>query len=188
VTSMDYFHQMYARSSDPWHLTERPYERRKYELTVASLPARRFARAYEPGCSVGVLTEMLAARCDVLVASDPVEKAVELTRGRAPGVTTMLGALPACWPDGPLDLVVFSEVLYFLDAADRAASIDGARRALVPGGVLACVHWRHPFAEADCDGDQVQREVDAAPGFVERVRHVERDFVLVVLERGASDD
>lgn len=183
MTRPEYFEHVYASSPDPWNLAERSYERRKYEVTIASLPDRRFRRAYEPGCSVGVLTEMLVARCAGVISSDPVPRAVELVRERVPGAEVFEGALPAAWPDGSLDLVVLSEVLYYLTASDRAATLAAARDRLEPGGVLVSVHWRHWFAEAECDGDQVQREIRAFGGFDEIVWHEERDFTLLVTTR-----
>ena len=54
-----YFDSMYAASPDPWGLQSRWYEARKYAISVAMLPQRRYARAFEPGCSIGVLTELL---------------------------------------------------------------------------------------------------------------------------------
>ena len=182
MTRLDYFERLYARSSDPWHLTDRSYERRKYDLTVACLPDREFRRAYEPGCSVGVLTGLLADRCDEVVASDPVLRALELAGERVPGATFMKGSLPGAWPDGTVDLIVLSEVLYYLSAPDRAATLAAARERLEPGGVLVSVHWRHPFAEAECDGDQVQREIDALVWLRRVVWHVEDDFTLAVHE------
>ncbi|KPC81578.1 SAM-dependent methyltransferase, partial [Streptomyces sp. NRRL F-6602] len=66
---------MYADAPDPWRLADRWYEHRKYTLTLASLPRRRYRRAFEPGCSVGVLTRMLAGRCEEVVAADRVATA-----------------------------------------------------------------------------------------------------------------
>ncbi len=55
-----YFDRMYSESADPWQLQSRWYERRKYAITLALLPYARYRHAFEPGCSVGVLTEQLA--------------------------------------------------------------------------------------------------------------------------------
>ena len=63
-----YFDQMYAAAPDPWGLSTRWYEARKYALTLALLPEPRYRDAFEPGCSVGVLTGMLAARCGQVLA------------------------------------------------------------------------------------------------------------------------
>lgn len=59
-TPGSYFEDMYRRADDPWHLSERWYEQRKYDLTVAALPLPRYRRAFEPACSVGELTLRLA--------------------------------------------------------------------------------------------------------------------------------
>ena len=63
-TSRSYFEQMYRDHPDPWEFESSLYEQRKYAVTVASLPRSRYRSAYEPGCSIGVLTELLATRCD----------------------------------------------------------------------------------------------------------------------------
>ena len=62
MTSVEagYFDDMYARSDDPWGFTSRWYERRKYAISLAMLPQERYDSAFEPGCSIGVLTGRLA--------------------------------------------------------------------------------------------------------------------------------
>ena len=76
-----YFEDMYKAASDPWGFEDRWYERRKYAISVAQLPESRYRSAFEPGCSVGVLTRMLARRCDRLLSCDLAEAAV----GAPPG-------------------------------------------------------------------------------------------------------
>lgn len=188
MTSREYFDNLYAASGDPWGLAERPYETRKYALTIAALPARSYERAFEPGCSIGVLTEALAHRCTSLIAMDGSNAAVELAGRRLrgqPHVKIRRGVVPADWPDGEFDLVVLSELLYFLDAADRKAVAERTATAIAPGGHLIAVHWRHPFTEAPTNGDVVHAELAAAlrTGFRTVVRHEEPDFLLEVYER-----
>jgi len=60
--STGYFDRIYSESEDPWQLGGRWYEQRKYAITLALLPYRRYRHAFEPGCSIGVLTEQLTAR------------------------------------------------------------------------------------------------------------------------------
>ena len=83
-TSRSYFEQMYRNHADPWGFESSLYEQRKYAVTVASLPRSRYCSAYEPGCSVGVLTELLATRCDRLLSSDIIPSALQTRRGPAP--------------------------------------------------------------------------------------------------------
>ena len=181
MTGMEYFERMYRESSDPWQLEGRDYELRKYALTLASLPQQRYRRAFEPGCSIGLLTRLLVGRCDTVVASDPVQRPLEVARRLVPEAELVRGAIPQDWPGGTFDLVVLSEVLYYLTAAQRAETIRRVVETLEPGGTVVAVHWRHGFTEAECDGDQAHRELVAEPALRRVVWHEERDFTLVVL-------
>jgi protein-L-isoaspartate O-methyltransferase len=71
-----YFDRMYASADDPWQLSTRWYEQRKYAITLALLPDRRYRHAFEPGCSIGTLTALLALRCDHVTAVDVADAAV----------------------------------------------------------------------------------------------------------------
>lgn len=182
MTSADYFEGLYAESPDPWQLAEREYERRKYALTVASLPHAHYARAYEPGCSIGVLTALLAERCDELLASDPVEAPLCRARRAVPAehVRFDVAAVPQDWPAGEFDLIVLSELLYYLSADDRADVLERAATCLSDGGHLVLVHWRHRFEAATCTGDDAHREAAARVELSRVVQHVEDDFRLEV--------
>ena len=65
-----YFDEMYATADDPWRLSTRWYDQRKYAITLALLPNRRYRHAFEPGCSIGTLTALLLLRCDHVTAVD----------------------------------------------------------------------------------------------------------------------
>src|SRR5208282_1010837 len=79
-----YFDDLYERSPDPWGFSTRSYEARKYALTMAALPRAHYRRAFEPGCSIGVLSRMIASRVDELVASDPSDRALGIARRDLP--------------------------------------------------------------------------------------------------------
>src|SRR5215207_10945014 len=78
----EYFENLYNQSPDPWGFETSPYEREKYERTLGVLQGRRYQRALEVGCSIGVFTTMLAPLCDELLAVDVSEKAVAAARDR----------------------------------------------------------------------------------------------------------
>ena len=59
-------------------------------VTVASLPLERYRRCYEPGCSVGLLTRLLAARCDEVLATDAIESAVLQAREVVAGLVFLI--------------------------------------------------------------------------------------------------
>lgn len=189
-TPAGYFDGMYRDTEDPWSLTRRWYERRKYDLTVASLPSPRYRRAFEPGCSVGELTRRLAARCDALLACDRVEAAVETARHRTRDlahveVRRML--LPEEWPEGSFDLIVLSELLYYLDATALDQLLERVVAVLEPGGTLVTVHWDHPVPEHLTTGAGIARRLCTLPGLGLLVDHREDDFVLQVHRRTGPD-
>ena len=72
----DTFEDLYAASADPWKFGTSPYEQRKYSITIASLPRNdgtgcvMYRRRFEPGCSVGALTEHLAGVAEFVVRRD----------------------------------------------------------------------------------------------------------------------
>lgn len=186
MTQPEYFEDLYESSSDPWSLAERAYERRKYDVTIASLPRPRYRRAFEAGCSIGMLTALLVTRCDDVIATDPVASPLVEAGRRAPDATFVQGAIPHDWPEGTFDLIVLSELMYYLSPQDRQSTIDQAMATLEPGGHLAAIHWRHDFEAAVCNGDDVHREMLARPGWTVVVGHLEDDFRLEVFERAAT--
>lgn len=181
----DRFAQLYSDGRDPW-AADSWYERRKRSVLLAALPRERYRRAVEPGCGTGELTVELAARCELLDASDYVAAAADRARvavaGR-PGVEVRTAALPESLPDGPIDLAVFSEVLYYLDDAALDATVERTVAALEPGGDVLVVHWRGWPAEAPRDAAATHRIVAAHPDLEVLAEHVDEHFLLHVLRR-----
>ncbi|MFI5936991.1 SAM-dependent methyltransferase [Actinoplanes sp. NPDC051494] len=186
TTPITYFERMYADSADPWNFESRWYDARKHALTVAALPRRRYASAFEPGCSTGMLTARLAERCDHLLAVDAVEAAVATATertARLPGVEVRRASMPQDWPDGTFDLVVLSELGYYFDDADLGVLLGRLPRALTPDGDLIAVHWRWPVGEHARSGDRVHEALAATPGLTRTARHEEDDFLLEVFSK-----
>jgi SAM-dependent methyltransferase len=182
----DYFDEMYAGSPDPWGFTSRWYETRKHAITAAMLPRERYASGFEPGCSIGVLTEQLAGRCDRLLAWDAVPAAAAAAAARTarlPQVRVEQHAIPADWPDGTFDLIVLSELLYYFSDRDLTRVLDQVTATLAPGGTLLAVHWQHPVAEHPRSGISVHRRLAARAGLARLARHAEADFLAEVYLR-----
>lgn len=182
-----FFEDFYAAGGDdPWGFADRWYERRKRALTLAVLPRERFASAFEPGCSIGVLTAELGPRCDHLLALEPVaavaKRAAERTGGLAQ-VEVRQGAVPRDWPVGAFDLVVLSEVGYYCGADDLEKLVDLAAGCLTDDGVVVACHWRHPVADYPLTGDAVHDALRSHPGLALVSQHVEADVRLDVLMR-----
>ncbi|MEU6481065.1 SAM-dependent methyltransferase [Streptomyces sp. NPDC047017] len=185
-----YFDDMYRGAEDPWSLAERWYEHRKYDLTVAALPRLRYRRAFEPGCSIGELTRRLAGRCDAVLACDRVGSAVDTARRRTrdlPHVEVRRMLLPDEWPAGSFDLIVLSELLYYLDDATFDRFVERTLASLEPGGTLVTVHWDHPVPEHLTTGSGVADLLAARAGLDLLADHREEDFVLQVHRTSGPD-
>ena len=178
------FDGVHDHSKDPWNYGRSWYERRKRALTLAALPEEGYERGLEVGCSIGTLTAELAARCNNLLAVDAsgtaVRRAEDLLAG-TPGVRVEQRVLPGSWPGGTYDLVVVSEVGYYLAPAELARLWDRVEASLEPGGTLLLCHWRHPIEGWELDGDTVHTLARQRLGWRTSGLYQERDFVLEVL-------
>jgi SAM-dependent methyltransferase len=184
-----YFDEMYAASADPWGFTTRWYEKRKYAITLSMLPCESYADAFEPGCSIGVMTQQLARRCERLLSCDVAEAAVTAAAGRTaglPGVRVEQRVLPDDWPPGDFDLIVFSEFLYYFGGDSLQRLLGLAAGALRPGGSLVAVHWRHPVSEYPRSGDEVHEALGRQPGLSRLAEHREPDFIAEVYQHGPA--
>ncbi len=156
----EYFEDLYAQSPDPWSFETSPYERKKYERTLSVLQGhqRSYRRALEVGCSIGVFTAMLAPLCEELLAVDVSERAVAAARERlhgSPHIRVERCRLPEETPEGPFDLIVASEVLYYWPEEVMLAALRRFEEALAPGGALLAVHWRQETKTYPLQGDEV---------------------------------
>lgn len=161
---------MYSRSADPWDLGNRWYEQRKYAITLALLPRQRYHHAFEPGCSVGVLTELLSGRCTRVTATDVAAAALDSARrrladaGRGEGVTLLRRSIDEPWPAGPFDLVVLSELGYYLTPDALHDLLERECPRLASGATVVAAHWRHRVDDYLMAGDQVNEIVAGITG------------------------
>jgi len=140
----DYFERLYAEHGDPWKFATSDYERAKYAHTLTALPKARYRAGLELGCSIGVLTRQLASRCDRLLALDSAPTALKEARRRCldlPHVEFAEMFVPGDWPEGSFDLMLISEIVYYLQAEDVARLAERVETSLAPGGTVLLVHW-----------------------------------------------
>ncbi|WP_206487552.1 SAM-dependent methyltransferase [Rhodococcus sp. KRD162] len=184
----EYFRGVYECEADPFMLNSKWYERRKYALTMASLPKAQYRRALEPGCSIGVLTEQIAARCEHVVSTDVVRSALDSARSRigdTAAVEFALWSLSDDWSALPepgmlFDLIVISEVGYYLDTADLTSAMTRAVEHLEVGGTLVATHWRHDVDDYPLTGDRVHEVIAATKGLALLSRYLDQDVRIEV--------
>lgn len=165
----DIFEALFRADADPWQFESSAYERDKLARLLDCLPQERFRFALELGCAVGVGTRIFATRCSRVLAVDASATALTLARKRCEGVgdirfveAFLPGAYPSALATG-CDLVILSEILYFLNRNDirrLAASVIGS---LAPDGTLLLVNWTGE-TDTPCTGDE------AADCFIEACR------------------
>ncbi|WP_307458154.1 bifunctional PIG-L family deacetylase/class I SAM-dependent methyltransferase [Pseudarthrobacter oxydans] len=178
------FDAVHTGTDDPWQYTTSWYEHRKRALTLAALPGLNYAAGLEIGCSIGTLSVDLAERCTSFTAVDASSAALAHAARRLahlPAARTRHLTVPQDWPDGRFDLIVVSEVGYYLAPGELAELFARVQATLLPGGTLALCHWRHPISGWELDGDSVHAAARRHLGWADAGLYRERDFILEVL-------
>ena len=210
-----YFDALYNDNTDPWQYQTRWYEKRKRDMCLAILPQSQYNNAIELGCGNGVLSELLAQRCQALVSIDGNHQAVQLAKARLselPHAKVIQGVIPNSlltlentlsdtYPlssdtptrESPFDLIVISEILYYLSPNDIDTIITWTQQNLAIGGTLLCCHWRYAIEEFTMTGETVHQRLYHAfnaenndkrqIAFTHQSQLIDSDFLLDVWQR-----
>jgi SAM-dependent methyltransferase len=161
-TSQGFFENKYRQDIDPWNFESSPYEKERYAAILRTLRNHGYSSAFEPGCSIGVLTQALARYCSRLEAVDISPTAVVRAQARCKdllNVHIQCGSLPEAIPDGEFDLVVFSEIGYYFERRELEKITQELCEKLIPGGTLIAAHWLGTSADHLLSGDQVHESI-----------------------------
>jgi SAM-dependent methyltransferase len=143
----EFFEDLYRADSDPWNFETSEYEKGKYQATLAALERPSYAMALEVGCSIGVLTARLAPRCRTLHAVDLSPTAIARAKVRCSArddVRFQVGAAPHDLPSGSFDLILLSEVLYYLSRQDLLGLAVWCRASAASRAEIILCHWLGP--------------------------------------------
>ncbi|WP_170271955.1 glycosyltransferase [Sphingobium limneticum] len=156
------FWDSYFSNTDPWNYGS-SYEQEKYRLQLDCVPSGPIGNALELACAEGMFTVQLAERVDHLLATDIAKPAIDRARQRLSGRENVEFALLDLSKESlpcNLDLIICSEVLYYLDDREELASVTARlAAALAPGGAIVTAHaylavddpgstgfdWANPF-------------------------------------------
>jgi SAM-dependent methyltransferase len=180
------FEARYRADPDPWDYTRSAYEREKYAATLAACGPGPFASGLELGASIGIFSASLASLCRRLVTVDAAPTAVADARGRLSGqphVEVILGEIPGAVPPETFDLVVASEILYYLTPAQLSGTLSVLERQMAPGARLVAVHWRPAGPERPRDAEAAHAALRAQPWLAALHRGGTDDYLLEVMTR-----
>jgi cyclopropane fatty-acyl-phospholipid synthase-like methyltransferase len=184
----DGFEALFRQDVDPWDYARSPFESYKRDRLLRACGDRVYGRGLELACANGETTRRLASRCLRLLAVDSSETAVKEAGRRTAGLTNVVvrqALLPDQTPHGPFDLIVASEILYYLSLSDMMILLHRLERALAPGGRLVVLHHVISFADASQPPALAQRRAKAAlTGMLSLVTEArERRFEVFAVEK-----
>jgi hypothetical protein len=90
------------------------------------------------------------------------------------------GVAPGDLPPGPFDLVLLSEVGYFLTPLELVATLRRCEASLAPGGELVLCHWQHPTEQVPLDGALVHEQAGSALRLRRRATYLDDDLRIEV--------
>jgi SAM-dependent methyltransferase len=104
---------------DPWGLETSDFERARYARLIAMLDQPRYPRVLEIGCGAGAFTRLLAPLADRLLALDVSSEAIARAQRIQVGPDHVEFRVANVMDyrvkeEGPWDLIVLSETIYFL--------------------------------------------------------------------------
>jgi cyclopropane fatty-acyl-phospholipid synthase-like methyltransferase len=158
ASSAAFFEAKYQKKADPWDFSSNAYELRRYDAIISAIAYRRYARAFEPGCSIGVLTERLAAYCDQVYAIDFSPSASAQAQARCahlPKVEVRCAALPEGTPAKDFDLLVLSEIGYYFTSQDWQRVSAALINSIPQGATVLAAHWLGYSQDHRIAGDEV---------------------------------
>jgi cyclopropane fatty-acyl-phospholipid synthase-like methyltransferase len=180
------FERRYQADPDPWRYQTSAYEQEKYAATLAACGPGPFRCALELAASIGVFSAMLAPRCRRLITIDAAPSAVRTARRRLAGcerAEVLEGVIPGAIPDGPYDLVVAAEILYYLTAEELEATLDRLEAQTTPGARIVAVHWRPRGPERPLSASQAHAALRRRSQLELTEPGGTRDYRLDVLRR-----
>lgn len=166
--SAEFFDAMYrsAPDGDPWSFRTDRAERARFDHLASLAGARRVRRALEPGCSTGELTGRLARCCDRVIALDVAPSAVDAARTHVAGIGDVelrVGRVPDDLgpADVDLDLIVLSEVAYYVGPEELAAWVRSLHGRCAPDARWLLCHWTGTSVDHRLGGAQAHAVLGA---------------------------
>jgi len=171
----EFFEAKYSERADPWDFAKSDYELGRYDAIIAALNHRRYKLAFEPGCSIGILTRRLAELSESVVAIDFSATAVAQAAARCsefPGVEVHCASLPDYITGPGFDLIVLSEIGYYFRPQEWHSLTARIVEGMDKDAILLATHWLGNSADHQMTGDAVHEILNAHTQLI--LEHSER--------------
>jgi SAM-dependent methyltransferase len=145
------FEQKFRTNIDPWDYTNSHFEKYKRAVLLQACGASKHGRVLELGCAIGQSTRDLSRVSLRLLAVDGSVTALREAKKRLQGerhVRLRRAVLPGMMPRGSFDLIVASEIAYYLPAHQLRELSRRIVAALAPGGRVVLLNHRRHFDDA----------------------------------------
>jgi len=115
----EHFFEHIWEQEDAWALDSSSFEQARYDALMAELEGKRYGKVLEIGCGAGAFTARLVRLADHIIAIDISPTAVAKARQRLADVNKVSFLTANVMEskfvdDGPFDLIVLSETIYYL--------------------------------------------------------------------------
>jgi trans-aconitate methyltransferase len=174
-SSSAFFEAKYQANSDPWDFSSDAYELGRYDAIIGAISHRHYRQVFEPGCSIGVLTERLAVHCEAVDAIDFSSTATAKAQARCaylPHVVITCAAIPEKLPPKDTDLLILSEIGYYFTVKAWQQIANQMIDSVSPGTILLATHWLGNSKDHCISGDEVHQILMSHPKL--QVEHTER--------------
>ena len=189
IHSRMYFEDLYRHNSDPWGYDSHWYEARKRQICLALLTRPRYTKVLEVGCSNGHLSIHLAQRAEQLWCIDVSECAVQLASERLQEfkhVVVENRKIPEDYSIQKFDLILISEMAYYLSANELHQFIEKLKHSLNDDGEILCCHWRHEIQDFELNAEQVHQAFQQHFPFHHYLSLNDPDFMIDVWTANTS--
>lgn len=179
TSSSAFFEAKYKEKADPWNFTTDAYELQRYDAIVSAISHQQYRRAFEPGCSIGVLTERLADYCDAVYAIDFSPSASKQAKDRCahlPNVEVRCASILEAPHMEDFDLLMLCEIGYYFSAEEWQRISSGLIESLPCGATVLGAHWLGESQDHRISGDEVHAILFRQPGL--QLEYAERSEAM----------
>ncbi len=154
-----FFDAMYLQNSDPWKFATDDYELQRYATLFHAVSHQRYQNIFEPGCSIGMLTEKLATIAASVQAFDVSQQACLTAKEHCASlanVTINCASLENVVPAKDTNLIILSEIGYYFTEKALSDVIENLLTTCSLPLTFLASHWLGHSEDHILSGDRVQ--------------------------------